>query len=70
LGGEKTVLTVSQLREVFTRLLRRPRPTAQQIADEVNRVMQRGEEARIYHWIDSAKIYPPSRKDSPAPNTS
>jgi hypothetical protein len=53
---------VSQLREIFTRLLGRPRPTARQIADEINRVLRRNEEARIYHWYARTKTFPPLRK--------
>jgi SRSO17 transposase len=63
-GGEKTLLTVSQLREVFTRLLRRRRTTAAKIADEINRVLRRTEEARIYAWIAKHNRYPPPRKDA------
>jgi SRSO17 transposase len=61
-GGEKTLLTASQFRQVFTRLLPRPRPTARQIADEINRVLRRTEEARIYSWIARHNRYPPPRK--------
>ena len=62
MGGEKTLLTVSQLREIFTGLLGRPRPTARQIADEINRVLRRNEEARIYHWYARTGTYPPPRQ--------
>ena len=61
-GGGKDLLTVSQLREVFTRLLRTPRPTARQIAEEISRVLRRNEEARIYHWYASTGSYPPPRQ--------
>ena len=50
------------MREIFTRLLRRPRPTARQIADEINRVLRRNEEARIYHWHARTGTYPPHRQ--------
>jgi hypothetical protein len=53
---------VSQLREIFTRLLGRPRATARQIADEINRVMRRNEEARIYSWFARTGTYPPARQ--------
>jgi SRSO17 transposase len=61
-GGEKTFLTVSQLREVFTRLIQRRQTTAGQIADEINRVLRRTEEARIYSWVARHSRYPPPRK--------
>ena len=50
-----------QLREVFSRLLRKPAASAQQIAEEVTRVLQRNEEARIYHWHAATGSFPPRR---------
>ena len=41
---------MSQVREIFTRLLRDPAPSPERIAEEVTRVLRRNEEARIYHW--------------------
>ena len=61
-GGEKTLLTVSQLRQVFARLLRMPAATVEQIAEEISRVMRRNEESRIYSWWHRTKGYPPPRK--------
>jgi SRSO17 transposase len=61
-GGKNTFLTVSQLREVFTRLIQRRRTTAAQIADEINRALRRTEEARIYAWVAKHSRYPPPRK--------
>jgi len=43
-------VTVSQVREIFTRLLRRPAPNPERIAAEVTRVLWRKEAARIYKW--------------------
>jgi hypothetical protein len=42
-------------------LLRQPPPTPKQIADDINRVLQRKEEARIYHWYQKAHKFPPRR---------
>ena len=64
LGEARTQLTVAQVREIFSRLLRRPRPSADQIAAEINRVLRRTEEARIYAWFHEHHHYPPSRKRS------
>ena len=60
------VVTASQLRQVFTRLLSVPAPSAEQIAQEVNRVLRRNEEARIYHWYATTKAYPPPRNGAAA----
>jgi hypothetical protein len=51
---------------VFTRLLRRPRPSSREIAEEITRVLRRNEEARIYHYLQRTGTYPPprSRDDS------
>ncbi len=43
-------MTVSQVREIFTRLLRVPAPSPERIAAEVTRVLWRKEAVRIYHW--------------------
>ena len=55
-------LTVAQIREIFSRLLRQPAPGPTQIAEEINRVLQRNEEARIYHWHQQTKEFPPRRR--------
>ena len=47
---------------MFTRLQRRPAPTPEEIAREINRVLRRNEEARIYHWFRKTKAYPPPRR--------
>jgi hypothetical protein len=46
---------------VFSRLLRQPPPGPGQVAAEVNRVLRRKEEARIYHWYHKTKTFPPRR---------
>jgi hypothetical protein len=38
------------VRQVFSCLLRNPPPDPEQIADQVNEVLQRNEESRIYAW--------------------
>lgn len=59
-AGKKTpALTVPQVREIFTRLLRRPPPSPRQIAREVTDVLTRNEEARIYHWHARTGQFPP-----------
>ena len=60
-GGKIPALTVPQMREVFTRLLRPEPPGAARIAEEVSRVLRRNEEARIYHWYARARRLPPRR---------
>jgi hypothetical protein len=56
-------ITVPQMRAIFSRLLRTPMPSPQQIAEVVTRVLQRNEEARIYHWIKATGTFPPPRHD-------
>ena len=60
-------MTVSQVREVFARLLRVPAPGPERIAAEVSRVLWRKEAARIYHWHKATGGFPPRR---PPPDTS
>jgi hypothetical protein len=55
-------MTVSQMREIFTRLLRHPPPTPRQIAREITLVLTRNEEARIYHWHSRTGQFPPPLK--------
>jgi hypothetical protein len=66
-GGKTRAVTVSQVREIFTRLLRVPAPGPRRIAEEVTRVLRRKEEARIYHWHAATGPIPPRR---PPPDTS
>ena len=54
-------LTVSALREVFSRVLASRRLTPADIVREMNEVLRRTEEARIYHWVASVGRYPPRR---------
>ncbi len=60
-GGKTPAVTLSQLRQIFTRLLRCPAPPAEEIADEVTRVLRRNEESRIYHWHKATGKFPPRR---------
>lgn len=60
-------MTVSQVREIFARLLRSPAPSAERIAEEVTRVLRRKEAARIYKWYKATGSFPPRR---PTPDTS
>lgn len=55
-------MTVSQTREIFTRLLRNPPPTPRQIARQITCVLTRNEEARIYHWHFGTGQFPPRLK--------
>jgi SRSO17 transposase len=50
-GAEKTpVLTVPQVWEIPTRLLRHPAPAPRTIAREITSVLTRSQKTRIYHW--------------------
>ena len=60
-------MTVSQVREIFTRLLRTPAPSPEWIAEVVTRVFRRKEEGRIYKWDKKKGQFPPRR---PLPDTS
>jgi hypothetical protein len=46
---------------IFARLLHRPPSGLTAIVEEVNDVLRRTEEARIYHWIETHGEFPPSR---------
>ena len=54
-------MTVQQVRQVFSKLLRNPPPTAAEIAAAVTQVLRRTVESRIYHWLSATGDYPPSR---------
>jgi hypothetical protein len=54
-------VTVSQLGEIFTRLLRTPAPSPERIAEQVSRVLRRKETARIYKWYKKTGQFPPRR---------
>jgi hypothetical protein len=53
---------VPQLRVFFARLLHRPPSRLAAILAEVNDVLRRNEEARIYHWVETHGRFPPSRR--------
>jgi hypothetical protein len=53
---------VPQLRVIFARLLHRPPNGLADILEEVNDVLRRTEEARIYHWLENHGQFPPSRR--------
>ena len=57
-------MTVSQVREIFTRLLRSPAPSPERIAEVVTRVLWRKEAARIYKWHKATGTVP-----APPPST-
>jgi hypothetical protein len=54
-------VTVSQVREIFTRLLRSPAPCSERIAEVVTRVLGRKEAARIYKGLKATGKFPPRR---------
>ncbi len=58
-GAERDL--VPQMRAIFSRLLQPEPPSPKQIADAVNRVLRRSEEARIYHWYKAHGRFPPKR---------
>jgi len=69
-GREKKrtpALTVSVLREVFSRVLALERLTLGTIVRELNATLRRTEEARIYHWIENTGKYPPRRMEPSDP---
>ena len=64
MGGKTPAVTVSQVREIFTRLLRLPAPSPERIAAVVTRVLWRKEAARIYKWYKATGTFPPRRSRS------
>jgi hypothetical protein len=54
-------VTVPQVRSVFSELLREPAAGPDRIAEVVNQVLRRKEEARIYHWYAATGEFPPRR---------
>ena len=54
-------VTTPQIQQIFSLLLRKPAPTAAQIAATVSDVLRRNEEARIYAWRQATGGYPPRR---------
>jgi len=53
---------VPQLRALFARLLHRRPSGLGEVLAEVNDVLRRTEEARIYHWVETHGRFPPSRR--------
>ncbi len=53
-------MTVQQVRQIFSRLLRKRPPTAREIAFQITQVLRRNVEARIYHWFAATARYPPA----------
>ncbi len=54
-------ITVSVLREVFSMIIELGQVTLATIVRQWNATMKRKEEARIYYWVQTTKMYPPSR---------
>ena len=52
-------MTVPQVREIFTQLLRHPAPSPRQVVREITAVLLRNQEARIYHWHATTGRFPP-----------
>ena len=52
-----------QLRVIFAWVLHRQPTTLAGILAEVNDVLRRTEEARIYHWVNATGDFPPSRRE-------
>ena len=51
-----------QLRVMFARLLHPPPKGLVNILNDINDVLRRNEEARIYHWVGTHGEFPPSRR--------
>ena len=54
-------MTLSVLREAFSRLIALQRLTLEAITRELNETLRRKEEARIYHWYQRTGRLPPRR---------
>lgn len=54
-------VTTPQIHQIFSRLLRNPKPTSAQIARQVSDVLRRNEESRIYAYHKQTGDYPPRR---------
>lgn len=54
-------MSVSPVREIFSRLLRSPAPGPERIAEVVTRVLWRKEAARIDKWHKATGGFPPRR---------
>ena len=63
--GEKNPgITASLVRQIVTELLRCPKPSAREVARKVSAKLRRTEEARIYHWYERTRKFPPPRPGS------
>jgi hypothetical protein len=58
-------VTPQQVRQIFSALLRDPPREPERIAEQVNQVLRRNEESRIYAWHHTTKEFPP-RRPTPA----
>jgi hypothetical protein len=54
-------LTLSVLREAFSRIIALQRLTLEAITKELKETLRRKEEARIYHWHQRTGQFPPRR---------
>jgi hypothetical protein len=54
-------ITTPQIQQIFSCLLRNPKPTFAQIARQVSDVLRRNEESRIYSYRKKTGGYPPPR---------
>lgn len=61
MGKKSPAVTASQVRALFTELLRHPRPTYREIARKVSEALRRNEEARIYAWYAKIGQFPPRK---------
>jgi SRSO17 transposase len=61
LGKKTPAVTASQVRAIFSELLRQPRATYAEIARKVSDVLRRNVEARIYAWFTKYGVFPPLR---------
>ena len=59
--GKNPALTVSVLREAFSRIIALQRLTLESITRELNETLRSKEEARIYHWYQRTGRFPPRR---------
>ena len=60
-SGKNPALTLSVLREAFSRIIALGRLTLEAVARELNETLRRKEEARIYHWYQQTGQFPPRR---------
>src|SRR5205807_1314470 len=58
-AGKTPAATPPQVQQIFSALPRDPPPEPEQIAEQVDRVLQRNEESPIYAWYHQTKTFPP-----------